>query len=67
MPRSIGRDEVQRLIDAGAQVLEVLEPDEYARQHLPGAVNVPLWKFGDGGLDTLDRDRPIVVYCYDNQ
>ena len=43
-------------------LLDVREPGEYAVSHLPGAVQVtpgrvPAW------LDTVARDRPVVVYC----
>jgi rhodanese-related sulfurtransferase len=42
MPRSIGRQDVQRLVGEGAQLVEVLPPEEYEDEHLPGAVSIPL-------------------------
>ena len=33
---------LRRLLDAGAQLVEVLPAPEYAEMHLPGAVNIPL-------------------------
>ena len=48
--------------DAGAQVLDVREPDAFAAGHLPGSVNVGLsGKFATWAGTVLDRDRPIVV------
>ena len=44
MARSIDRDEVQRLMGQGAQIVDVLPAREYAEDHLPGAVNLPLRK-----------------------
>jgi rhodanese-related sulfurtransferase len=41
MPTEISRKEAQRLIEAGAQVLDVLELGEYRESHLPGAVHIP--------------------------
>ena len=38
MPNEILRKEAQRLIEAGAQVLDVLELKEYRESHLPGAI-----------------------------
>ena len=66
MPRAIGRDQVRRLIDQAAQVVEVLAPDEYEWAHIRGAVNIPLREL-DRRAGELDRDRPVVVYCNDYQ
>jgi rhodanese-related sulfurtransferase len=64
MPVPVDRDEVQRLRDSGAQLVEVLPAEEYEWAHLPDAVNVPLKEL-DEHLDQLDRSRPVVVYCHD--
>ncbi len=66
MFRTADRHEVQRLMDGGAQVVEVLGASEYNAEHLPGAVNIPLSKIREGA-ESLDRNRPVVVYCYDYQ
>jgi rhodanese-related sulfurtransferase len=46
-------------------IISVRKPEDYAKGHVPGAVNIP---FGDiaknGTLNALPRDRKIVVYCY---
>ena len=43
MPRSIDRHQVQQLIaEQRAQLVEVLPAAEYADEHLPGAINIPL-------------------------
>jgi rhodanese-related sulfurtransferase len=68
MPAAIDRDEVARLLrDEHAQLVEVLPPDEYEDEHLPGAINIPLKTFDDDTARQLDRGRPVVVYCYDSQ
>ena len=64
MPRSIGRQEVQRLVGEGAQLVEVLPPEEYEDEHLPGAVNIPLRRIEEAAA-LLDAARPVVVYCWD--
>ena len=66
MSRSIERDEVQRLMGQGAQIVDVLPAREYAEDHLPGAVNLPLRKIEAESCRALDRARPIVVYCADS-
>jgi rhodanese-related sulfurtransferase len=67
LTQDIKRDEVRRLAEAGAQIVEVLPAEEYAEEHLPGAINLPLKKLTRESAAALDRQRPIVVYCYDRQ
>ncbi len=67
MPRSATREDVRRLREAGAQVVEVLPREEYDWKHIAGAVNVPLKELDERGAARLDRGRPIVVYCNDFQ
>lgn len=64
MPVPVGRGEVQALIADHAQIVEVLEPLDYARRHLPGALNVPLSELLLR-IDLLERDIPVIVYGYD--
>jgi rhodanese-related sulfurtransferase len=65
MFESVSREEVRRLIDGGAQVLEVLETRQYRLAHLPGAVSIPAWQLNRERAGELDRNRPVVVYCFD--
>ena len=65
MPKKIDRGELQRLIANGAQLVEVLKPEEYEKEHLPGAINLPLRSLDEEGTKTLDRNRPVIVYCWD--
>jgi len=68
MPHAIERDEVLRLLrEEQAQLVEVLPPDEYADEHLPGAINIPLKALDRETTRRLDRERPVIVYCYDTQ
>lgn len=68
MPTPIDRKELQRLLrEEQAQLVEVLPPDEYEDEHLPGAINIPLKTLDRVTTRQLDRDRPVIVYCYDTQ
>ena len=68
LQRRVDRDAVRRLVrEADAQLVEVLSPTAYESLHLPGALNIPLADIHDEGIRELDRSRPIVVYCYDDQ
>ncbi len=62
MPTSIDRSDVQRLIEEGAQLVEVLPPAMYEEMHLPGAINIPLKNLGRETTAKLERDRPVIVY-----
>jgi rhodanese-related sulfurtransferase len=65
MPTDIDRDEVQRLVEGGAQLVEVLPSSEYGEDHIPGAINLPLRQIERRADGLLDRDRPLIVYCWD--
>ena len=66
MPTAIARDEVRRLVAAGAQLVEVLPMEEYEEEHLPGAIHLPLKSLtATTAAEVLDRARAVVVYCWD--
>jgi rhodanese-related sulfurtransferase len=54
--------EGRALLAAGATLLDVRSPAEFAAGHLDGAVHVPVDEL-DARLGELPRDRPVVVYC----
>ena len=66
VPKIIDRTEVQALLEAGAQLVDVLPEEEFAEEHLPGAINMPLRSIDREALETLDPGRPVVVYCFDS-
>jgi rhodanese-related sulfurtransferase len=67
MPHEVHeRAEVQALIERGAQVVEVLGPEEFEEDHLPGAINLPLRKMEREARNRLDPSRPVLVYCWDS-
>jgi rhodanese-related sulfurtransferase len=66
MATPISLEQLQELIDRGAQVAEVLGADDYAPAHLPGALNLPLRELDEQHAAVLDRARPVVVYCWDS-
>ena len=46
-----------------AILLDVRQPDEYEKGHVPGARSVPLQKLRDFSLEVTDRKTPLFVYC----
>ena len=67
MPTSIDRDEVRRLVAAGAQLVDVLPSAKFEEEHLPGAINIPLKDLDRATTRQLERGRPVIVYCHDYQ
>lgn len=65
MAEQIGYPALRELLDAGAQLVEVLPEAEYADVHLPRAVNIPLKALDATSAAQLDRARAVVVYCWD--
>ena len=66
MPRNIERDELRQLVEAGAQLVEVLPKEEYEEEHLPGAINIPLRRIDREAPERLDPRHPVIVYCWDD-
>lgn len=50
------------LVEGGALLLDVREPDEWAAGHAPGAYFLPLGQV-QGRVDELPTDRRIVAIC----
>ena len=65
MPESIDLTRLRRLLAKDAQLVEVLPPAEYAEEHLPGAVNIPLKTLDAHSVAQLNGRDPVVVYCHD--
>jgi rhodanese-related sulfurtransferase len=56
---------LRELLGAGVQLGDVLSAQEYADEHLPGAINIPLKTLDAAYTARLDRTRAVVVYCHD--
>jgi rhodanese-related sulfurtransferase len=55
-------DELAERLRSGARVIDVREPDEYGRGHVPGALSVPLGTVPDQ-LELFRGDAPVYVIC----
>jgi len=65
MPTPIDYPRLRELLAGGGQLVEVLPEAEYAEEHLPAAINIPLKALNAASAAQLDRTRAIVVYCWD--
>ncbi len=66
--REQGEDEmagntVKEKIQAGARIVDVRTPAEFADGSYPGAVNIPLSVLAARMNELEPRDTPIVLYC----
>jgi rhodanese-related sulfurtransferase len=60
--QSISANDAKRLIERGALVVDIREPDEYAREHIPHAISRPVSGLTQGTLD-IDQASQIIFHC----
>ena len=49
--------------ERGITVVDVREPNEFARGHIPGAVNMPLSTLDQAARSITDKNAPLYVHC----
>jgi rhodanese-related sulfurtransferase len=61
----IGLAEICASIEAGAPpvFVDVREPEEFAEEHLPGAIHMPIREMADRAASELPADGVMVPYC----
>lgn len=59
----ISRREAERLQAAGALLLDVRSPQEFAAGHMAGSVNLPVERVAAGVGRLAGEGRVILVYC----
>ena len=50
-------------VQAGAKLVDVRTPQEYAAGHIPGAVNIPVQEMDARLAEFGPKDGVVVVYC----
>jgi rhodanese-related sulfurtransferase len=60
--REVSRDEARKLVDEGAQLLDVRADHEWQAGRIAGATHLPLAELAER-TGEIDRDRPVVLYC----
>ena len=61
-PREVSREEAQRLLGDGAQLVDVRADHEWEAGRIAGATHLPLDELA-GRAGEIDQGRPVVVYC----
>jgi rhodanese-related sulfurtransferase len=60
--REVSRDEAQKLIEEGAQLVDVRAEHEWEVGHIAGATHLPLDELAERAGE-IDKDRAVVLYC----
>jgi phage shock protein E len=55
--------EARQLVQAGARLVDVRTPAEFAAGHIPGATNIPVQELGTRMHELEPKDRAVVLYC----
>ena len=61
-PREVSREEARKLIDEGAQLIDVRADHEWDAGRIGGATHIVLPEIPQR-TGEIDKDRPVVVYC----
>lgn len=64
----VDRDQLKRMIEEDVvTTVDVLDAEQFANFHLPGALNVPLGVDFDSAIQSAvpDHHPPVAVYCRD--
>jgi rhodanese-related sulfurtransferase len=56
----LSSEEFLEKLRAGAMLIDVRSPDEYASKHLPDALNIPLERLGQ---ELKDENQVYILYC----
>lgn len=58
----VSREEAQKLIEDGAQLVDVRADHEWEAGRIAGATHLPLAELAERAGE-IDKERPAVVYC----
>mgnify|MGYP001027939331 FL=1 len=64
--RQVRIEEVRGLVESGACIVDVREPEEFESGHLKNAVNVPLTQFR-ARMHEIPKDVPVYLHCRTGQ
>ena len=61
-PKEVSREEAKKLIEDGAQLVDVRAEHEWEMGRIEGATHLPLAELAER-TGEIDKDRPVVLYC----
>ena len=60
--REVSREEAQKLIDGGVQLIDVRADHEWEAGRISGATHLPLDELAQRAGE-IDKERPVLFYC----
>jgi rhodanese-related sulfurtransferase len=60
--KEVTREDARKLVQDGAQLVDVRAEHEWEAGRIAGATHLPLDELA-GRTGEIDRDRPVVLYC----
>ena len=60
--REVSREEARKLLDDGAQLVDVRADHEWEAGRIAGASHIPLDELAQRAGE-IDKERPVVLYC----
>lgn len=60
--REVSHEEAQKLVEDGAQLVDVRADHEWEMGRIEGATHLPLAELAER-TGEIDKDRPVVLYC----
>jgi len=65
----IASAKVKEKLDAEEDVVvvSIRKPEDYAKGHIEGAINIPFGKGMQANFTQLPKDKKVLVYCYSGQ
>jgi rhodanese-related sulfurtransferase len=60
--REVSREEARKMVEEGAQLIDVRADHEWNAGHIAGARHLPLPELPQR-TGEIDQDKPVVVYC----
>jgi rhodanese-related sulfurtransferase len=60
--REVSREEARRMVEDGAQLVDVRVDHEWEAGHIAGASQIPLDEIAERAGE-IDKDRPVILYC----
>jgi len=65
MINKITREELIKMRDMGSEfkLVDVLPAESFTKEHIPGAISIPLAEMGKKAARLLKKNETVVVYC----
>lgn len=65
MIKQLTRDELRKMRDSGKKyiLVDVLPRESYEKEHIPGALSIPLAEIEEKAPQLLGKNETIITYC----